>query len=123
VLIAVLARAMVDTAAEQWRAGEPAPVFRSELLRGMSWRAARHGLSGDLLDPRSRKLVPALDLIGGLVEWLEPALTAYGDLRLVQAGVERLRANGNGADQQRTSFQVHGDLEEVVADAVRRTLV
>ena len=66
---------------------------------------------------------PAFDLIGGLVEWLEPSLTEYGDLPLVEAGVERLRASGNGADQQRRSFQVHGDLEEVVADLVRRTLV
>ena len=123
VLIAVLARAMVDTAAKHWRAGPPAPVFRSELLRGMSWRAARHGLSGDLFDPRSRKLVPAFDLIGGLIEWLEPSLTEHGDLPLVEAGVERLRAGGNGADRQRRSFQVHGDLEEVVADLVRRTLI
>ncbi len=123
VLVAVLARALVETAAAQWQAGEAAPDFRSELLKGMSWRAARHGLSGDLLDPRSRKLAPAFDVIDGLVEWLEPSLTSYGDLPLVQAGVDRLRNNGNGADRQRRSFQQHRDLEEVVADIVRRTLV
>ena len=123
VLVAVLARALVDTAAAQWQAGEPAPVFRSELLKGMSWRAARHGLSGELLDPRTRRSVPAFELIAGLVDWLEPSLVASGDLPLVQAGVERLRRNGNGADQQRRSFEAHGDLEEVVADLVRRTLV
>ena len=68
-------------------------------------------------------MAPAFDVIDGLVEWLEPSLTSYGDLPLVQAGVDRLRNNGNGADRQRRSFQQHRDLEEVVADIVRRTLV
>lgn len=122
VLVAVLARALVDTAAKGWQAGQAAPAYRPELLRGMSWRAARHGLSGDLLDPRSRKLVPAFELIDSLVEWLEPSLTDSDDLALVRAGVQRLRKTGNGADQQRRSFARHGDLEEVVADLVRRTL-
>ncbi len=123
VLVAVLCRALVDTAAAGWRNGGVATLFRSELLRAASWRAARYGLSGDLLDPISRKPVPAFDLLGTMVDWLEPALTDNGDLTLMRDGLERLRRNGTGADEQRKVFANSDDLHEVVLDVVRRTLL
>ena len=127
VLVAVLCRALVDTTAAQWRDGVAAPVFRPELLRAAAWRAARYGLGGDLFDPVSRKPIPAFDLLAAMVEWLSPALVDHGDLPLVRAGLDRLRRNGTGADEQRRAFHTSGDdddaLHEVVLDAVRRTLL
>ena len=123
VLIAVLCRALVDTAAGQWRDDEPVPQWRPELLRAAAWRAARHGLAGELLDPATRTPVPALDLLGAMVGWLAPALRRNDDLELARAGVERLRRNGTGAQRQREIFAGTGDLHEVVVDAVRRTLL
>lgn len=123
VLIAVLCRALVDTAAGQWRDDEPVPQWRPELLRAAAWRAARHGLTGELLDPATRTPVPALDLLGAMVGWLAPALRRNDDLELTRAGVERLRRNGTGAQRQREIFAGTGDLHEVVVDAVRRTLL
>lgn len=123
VLIAVLCRALVDTAATQWLDGRPAPVFRSELLKGAAWRAARYGLAGDLFDPRSRQPTPAFDLLEALVEWVAPALTESGDLQLVRHGIDRLRRNGTGSFQQRQAFEVGQDLHDVVVDVVRRTML
>ncbi len=122
VLIGVLCRALVETACRDWSRGRPAPALRPELRRAATWRAARHGLSGTLVDLRSARQIPAFDLLEAMVSELAAALTDVGDLELVREGVERLRAKGTGADQQRTAFAAHSQLRAVVADAVERTL-
>jgi carboxylate-amine ligase len=122
VLVAALARALVDTAASRWHAGEPALPVRTVLLRAASWRAARSGLAGELVDPRTGKPVPAWQLVSELVEWVGPALRRAGDERLVADGLARLRARGTGADRQRAAFAVRASLPDVVADAAARTL-
>ena len=50
VLIAGLFRALVGRARADLDAGRPLPDNRHELLRASSWRAARSGLEGDLVD-------------------------------------------------------------------------
>src|SRR3984957_10893175 len=51
VLVAALARALVETEARGARAGQAAPPTRTELLRLAAWRASRSGLDDDLLNP------------------------------------------------------------------------
>ena len=55
VLIAALARALVETEARSWREGKPAPQVRTELLRLAAWRASRSGLDDTLLHPVTGK--------------------------------------------------------------------
>jgi glutamate---cysteine ligase / carboxylate-amine ligase len=119
VLVTALSRALVATEAER----EPGavPPWREDLLRAASWRASRHGLSGRLVDPRRLALVPAREAIGALVDHTRAALDATGDLALVEDQVERLLARGNGATQQRRSYERSGSLVDVVSDAVART--
>ncbi len=121
-LMAALARALVDTAAQEWRHGRPADPVRIEVLRGAVWRAARFGVGGDLLDHRSRRLVPAWAMIDALVQHVLAALRANGDVDVVLAGIDRLRRCGTGADRQRAAFGRRGRLVDVVQDAARRTL-
>lgn len=117
VLVAALTRALVDTAA-----AAPQGVFpRLELLRGASWRAARSGLSGDLVDVARGTAVPALDMVQRLVDHVRPALRSNGDLAGVEASLARLVARGTGADLQRASHRRRGRLADVVTDAVGRT--
>lgn len=116
VVVAALARALVSTAAD----GPPAR-WRGDLLRAATWRAARHGLAGSLVDPRRRELVPARDALASLLDHCGPALQAAGDTDLVADGVERLLARGTGAVRQRAAYEAGGTLEAVVDDAVRRT--
>ena len=116
-LVVALARALVETLAS----GSAAPPVRSDLLRAAWWRAARYGLSEDLVDPMTWQLVPAADAVQALADLVAPALGFAGDQRLVEEGLARLATSGTGARQQRQAFERTGDLRGVVADLVRRT--
>ena len=121
VLLAGLVRGLVDTAAAQWRAGRPAPDVRTELLRVAGWRAARSGLGGDLVDPRTGRPAPAADVVAALVEHVRPALVEHGDDRLVDDGIAELLRRGNGAVLQRAVYEQTQDLAAVVRAAVTAT--
>jgi glutamate---cysteine ligase / carboxylate-amine ligase len=119
VLLAALARGLVDTA--QREAGElPVPVG-VPLLRAAAWRAARWGTGANLVHPLTGKQESAWAVIDELVERITPALRASGDLTEVEVGLDRIKQVGTGADQQRAAYAESGDLDAVVADAVRRT--
>ncbi len=122
VLLAALSRALVETAARQWAAGEPAPDVPTQMLRLATWQAARHGLSGDLLDPFTHRPRPAGEVLDVLAAFVRPALEEYGDTALVNEGLTRLRQVGTGADRQRRELERTGALSDVVAAAVRTTL-
>jgi len=87
-----------------------------------AWRAARSGLSSELVDPRTGKPVPAWQLVHELAEQLGSALRRCGDEQLVAEGLARVRATGTGADRQRASFAVRSSLRDVVSDAAAGTL-
>ena len=122
VLIAALCRAMVITAARQWERGDPPASLPPQWQRAATWRAARYGLTGDLLDPTTKAPVPSRDAVGSLVADLRDALESTGDLGLVRDGTERLLRDGTGAERQRAVFRTSGSLAAVVDDAVRRTI-
>lgn len=121
VTLAALCRALVETAAARWQAGEPPPPIPAIVLRGAAWRAARHGTSGTLLDGSGTRLLPAWDAVDGLVAHVEEALARNGDLDDVRTALALTRLNGTGADLQRAAFTRCGDLDAVVLDAVART--
>jgi carboxylate-amine ligase len=121
VALAALCRGLVDTAVTDWRADRPASAVRRMSLRGAAWRAARHGLAGDLVRPGTADLAPAAEVVEALVDHTHAALTANGDLDLVQDFVRRLFAEGTGAEQQRAAFARRGEIGDVVAAAVAWT--
>ncbi|MBT2553080.1 glutamate--cysteine ligase [Arthrobacter sp. ISL-5] len=129
-LIAVLVRALVESAGREWRDGvEPAPV-PTVLLRMAAWQASNFGLRGELLDFGSFRPAPAADVARSLVDFLEPVLAENGELELARQGVEEIIARGTGAAEQRTIRETvmekaapdDGGLGAVVAHAVRATL-
>jgi carboxylate-amine ligase len=123
VLIGVICRALVDTAAAAWRTGTPAPRVAPQMQRAAMWRAARFGVSGGLVDPDSRMVVPAAEAVAAMIELLTPALVDNGDGALVAQGIARILGGGTGAERQRAAFHsADGDLTAVVDDAARRTL-
>jgi carboxylate-amine ligase len=121
VVLAGLVRGLVETAARQWRAGEPAPDLRTEVLRLAAWRAGRSGLGGDLVDPRSGRPAPAAEVVAALVDHVRPALAAVGDDQRVTDGLAALLRRGNGAVLQRAVYAETGDLAAVVRAAVGAT--
>jgi carboxylate-amine ligase len=119
-LLAALVRALVETAVRQWSAGEPPLPWRSEELRAARWRAARHGLADDLLDPRDHELRPAREVLEALVELVSARLADAGDTERVRAGVERV-LGATGASRQRAAYERTGSVEGVVDDVLART--
>ncbi|WP_251091921.1 glutamate--cysteine ligase [Streptomyces sp. Caat 7-52] len=121
VLIATLVRALVETAAREWRDGRPAPDPRVSLLRLADWQAARFGLEEDLLDPVTLRPRPAAQVLDAVLEYAGDALTGSGDADRTARTVEELLRRGNGAREQRRLLEHTGSLRDVVTECVRRT--
>ncbi|HET7399850.1 MAG TPA: glutamate--cysteine ligase [Intrasporangium sp.] len=121
VVLAALSRALVDTAATQWRRRVDAPAMPNELLRMATWRAAHEGVGGTLLHPHTGRPTPAEDVVDLLVRHVHAALEASGDLSRVLQGLARIRARGTGSVVQRRLLARGGDPAAVVAAAVRLT--
>jgi glutamate---cysteine ligase / carboxylate-amine ligase len=114
VLVAGIFRALVAKAREDLDAGLPLPASRHELLRAASWRAARSGLEGDLVDLVGPTLVSPALLIGQLVDQLRPQLEAIGDWEQVLELSRAALSRGSAAARQRRTYGRRGELADVV---------
>jgi carboxylate-amine ligase len=100
-LLAVLVRALVESASREWRDDvDPAPV-PTVLLRMAAWQASSSGLHGELLDFGTFRPAPAVDVVRSLVDYLAPVLEEQGELSLARQGVEDIIARGTGSAEQR----------------------
>jgi glutamate---cysteine ligase / carboxylate-amine ligase len=122
VLLAGIARGLVETAAREWRQGVEPPAVPSALLRLAGWKAGRWGLRGELLDPLTSRPTAALAVVNSLLNHIREALENAGDLPRVEELVDHLLHAGTGAVRQLEVLHRTGDLEEVVADAVNCTV-
>jgi carboxylate-amine ligase len=105
VLIAGLFRALVTDARDRLAAGPVACDGHHEWLRGASWRAARSGLEGTLVDPETRREASAARVVRRLLARLRPALEAHGDWQTVDALTRRALAEGSAARRIRRMAQ------------------
>lgn len=122
VLLAGIARGLVETAAREWREGIEPVAVPSALLRLAGWKASRWGLRGELLDPHTHRPAPALAVVNSLLNHIRDALADIGDLPRVEELVDRTLARGTGAARQLEVLHRTGDLEDVVADAAECTV-
>ncbi len=109
VLHAALVRSLVRVAA---RAHETPPV-RTSLVPAARWRAARFGLTDQLLDTRTGSLVPAADAVRDLLSRLREDLEDLGDWDEVSGLAEQLLARGTSSERQRAVAR-QGSLVDVV---------
>lgn len=114
VLVAGLFRALVRRAREECMRGAPLPTVPHELLRAATWRAARSGLEGDLVDLYGPGLVSPALLVGQLVDSLRPHLEALGDYEHVLELSQLALGRGSAAARQRRRFGLRGELTDVV---------
>jgi carboxylate-amine ligase len=114
VLVAGLFRALVAKARGDLDTGLPLPAARHELLRAATWRAARSGLEGDLVDLVGPALVSPTLLIGQLVEHLRPQLEEIGDWEQVLELSRAALSRGSAAARQRRVYGRRGELADVV---------
>lgn len=107
--LAALVQSLVATLAERHERGELGPVEPRLLVDENRWRAARHGLEGDLIWLERDEERPAREAIGALVDEARPAarkLGCEGEL----AEVEAICARGSGAAEQRRVHDEAGNL-------------
>ncbi|MDJ0356292.1 glutamate--cysteine ligase [Paenarthrobacter sp. PH39-S1] len=83
VALAAIIRALVETAARQWDAGEPPAPVPAEMLRLASWRASRFALADSLIHPLENRPRPAKACVSALMDHVRPVLTETGDLARV----------------------------------------
>ena len=118
VMVAGLVRGLAATVAGESR---PAHRVRPELLRAATWRAARYGITGDLVDAEAAEAMPARALIDRFLDRMRPALVDLGDWDEVSDLVARVLAGGTGADRQRRVLAATGDLRAVLDFIVAET--
>lgn len=121
VMVAALCRALVETAAQEARHGRRPSGVRTDLLRAAMWRAARSGMSDDLVDPVEARPVDAWNLIDKLVDHVAVALQMSDDAGVVDVALRDIQNRGTGSDEQRISYAWQGDMRDVVLDAIGRT--
>jgi carboxylate-amine ligase len=121
VMIAALCRALVETAVQEARDGRAATAVRIDLLRAATWRAARSGMSGDLVDLVEAQPAGAWNQVDKLVDHVAVALQMSGDAGVVDTALRDIQDRGTGADEQRTSYARWGHMRDVVLDAITLT--
>ncbi|MFW0775872.1 glutamate--cysteine ligase [Paenarthrobacter nitroguajacolicus] len=119
--IAVLARALVETSARQWRKGEPPSSTSTPVIRMANWKASRFGVNNQLLHPLEQAPYAAADVAGALLRHVHRVLTESGDLALARTGVANILRRGTGERLQRQAFSKRLQLSDVVTAAIAST--
>lgn len=102
VLSALLCRA-IALSTEQRLAEE-----RIDALDASVWTAARAGMGARIVDPLSGEVADAWAVAEGLLAEIRPVLQQLGDEASVDEALGRLRAEGTGAERQRTAYRDGG---------------
>ncbi|WP_420179785.1 glutamate--cysteine ligase [Paenarthrobacter sp. TA1.8] len=119
--IAVLARALVETSASEWRKGGPPSSTLTPVIRMANWKASRFGINNQLLHPLEQAPYAAADVAGALLRHIRRALTESGDLALARTGVANILRRGTGERLQRQAYGRRMRLSDVVTAAITST--
>jgi carboxylate-amine ligase len=96
--------------------GEPLPDHPHRLIEENTWRAIRHGLSGELIDLERGDVLPARARVERLLEWVQPVAEEIGAtpwLRLPEQ---------NAAERQIARHADGASFEEIYAEQVGLTV-
>jgi carboxylate-amine ligase len=107
-IAARLARALDD--------GEPITLHPHRLIEENTWRAIRHGLSGELIDLDRGTVLPARARIEQLIEWVLPVAEEIGAAPFL-AVPER-----NAAERQIARAEEGASFAEIYAEQVQATV-
>jgi carboxylate-amine ligase len=121
VTLAALCRALVVTAAKAELRGDRAPVVQDEMLRAATWKAARSGLTGQLVDPVAGQPVNAQEMVRRLVSYIREALEENGDAELAMDGLDAIVKRGSSALRQRRVLNSGNGFEGVVSSVTAET--
>ena len=121
VLIAGLFRAMVQREIEGLRADRAPVEISPVLVRAATWRAARSGLEGDLVDIAGPSSRPAGEVVCQLLRRLRPQLEDTGDWPVVRDLAQQVLLAGTSSARQRRALRRRGRLTDVVDQLIEET--
>jgi carboxylate-amine ligase len=90
----------------------PEPLRQREIEENL-WRAIRHGMDGEMIDFRDRRVVPTRAVLEDLIGWTEPARMSLG--------LEVELPEQNGAQRAYALFAEGAPIEEIYRHAVEET--
>jgi carboxylate-amine ligase len=111
-LAALMTACVAQAAIDLDEGSAPRPLHQREIEENL-WRAIRYGMDGEMIDFRSRRVVPTRAAVEELLEWSEPA---RGSLGLEVEIPER-----NGAQRAYAALAEGGLIEEIYRHAVEET--
>ena len=111
--LAALSYALVARIARAVDEGEPVLLPTNREIEENFWRAIRWGLSGELIDLRTREVRPARAALEELIEWVQPVAEELGAAEYLAVPA------GNAAERQIARFGEGASLEEIYAEQVR----
>ena len=114
--LAALATSLAVRLARAYDDGEPVALHPHRLIEENTWRAIRHGLSGDLIDLDRGDVVPARARIERLIEWVQPVAEEIGAAPYL-AVPER-----NAAERQIARAEEGATLAEIYAEQIAATV-
>lgn len=101
VLQALLSRALVQRALADLAEGREAAPLSPQVAAAAVWAAARHGLSGQLVDVAEETRRPAWTLVDDLLTHVRAPLEDSGELAEARQLLDAVRTEGTGAARQR----------------------
>jgi carboxylate-amine ligase len=96
--------------------GEPLPDHPHRLIEENTWRAIRHGLSGELIDLERGDVLPARARVERLLEWVQPVAEEIGAAPLLRLPEQ------NAAERQIARHADGASFEEIYAEQVGLTV-
>ncbi|GAA2008898.1 carboxylate-amine ligase [Nakamurella flavida] len=121
VLVAGLGRALVRRCIADVERGAAEEIPPVEVLNVARWRAARSGLTGPLLDPRTFRPVAPQEAMLALLEHVREFSDAEGDTAELTELTAATLADGGSAARQRRAVAETGDVRSAVAVLRRET--
>ena len=97
-------------------------LYRRALVMENTWRAARYGINGKMIDWGKQKEVPIRDLILEYLDFVDDVVDEL-DSREEINYIRQILETGNGADRQLRVFEQTGDLKKVVDYIIEETEV
>ena len=120
IAIAALMQAILVKLYKLYSANMGFRLYRRALIMENKWRASRYGLNGKLIDFGRQVELPARELIGELLEFVDDVLDEL-DSRKEVAYVKTMLTNGTGAERQLHVFEKTKDLKSVVDYIIEET--
>jgi len=111
--LAALSYALVARLARAIDEGEDLLVPTNREIEENFWRAIRWGLSGALIDLRTRAVRPARAALEELIEWVRPVAKELGAAEYL--GIP----TANSAERQIARYEERASLEEIYAEQAR----